>query len=154
MRITAINADSKGDHESTLRLSDRLGGFPLALVHVAAIIRRKDLTMNEMLERYDKRAFNSELYDFTELSPHDKYTHTLSTVWGVEDLGNPALHLLDIMAFLNPDAIPESIVQIKVDKYPSEDFQYMQESYEDARTSLVGASLIKRDRDRKHLTVH
>ncbi|KAI4277995.1 MAG: hypothetical protein L6R38_005343, partial [Xanthoria sp. 2 TBL-2021] len=122
-RLTAINANSNGDSENALILSDRLGGFPLALVHVAAIIRRKDLTMNEMLERYDDRAFDSEIYNFTELSPQDKYTQIMSTVWELEDLGNPSLHLLAIIVSIDPDAIDESIVKMRLDKYPSEDFR-------------------------------
>lgn len=143
-RLTAINANSNGDSENALILSDRLGGFPLALVHVAAIIRRKDLTMNEMLERYDDRAFDSEIYNFTELSPQDKYTQIMSTVWELEDLGNPSLHLLAIIVSIDPDAIDESIVKMRLDKYPSEDFRYMPELYEVARTSLASASHQKR----------
>ena len=154
-RLTTDNTDSQNDREATLVLaSDRLGGFPLALVHVAAIIRRKGLAMNEMLERYDKKTFNLELYDSTGMSTHDKYAHTLSTVWAVEDLGKPALNLLDLIAFLEPNAIPESILEVKIDRYPTDEFCHMQKSYEEARISLTGASLIKRDRDKKQLTVH
>ncbi|KAI4093626.1 MAG: hypothetical protein LQ339_007635 [Xanthoria mediterranea] len=152
-RLSA-NTGSNADSESTLVLSDRLGGLPLALVHVAAIIRRKDLNMKEMLEHYNGRALHSEIYHFMDPSPHDKYTHTLSTVWELEDLSNPALHLLETIAFTDPDAIDESTVQMRLDKYPSEDFGYMPESYEDAITSLASASLIKREMDRKQLTVH
>ncbi|KAI4234364.1 MAG: hypothetical protein LQ349_003855 [Xanthoria aureola] len=153
-RLSASNIQSDADSESTFLLSDRLGGFPLALVHVAAIIRREGLNMEEMLEHYDGRALHSEIYQFTDPSPHDKYTHTLSTVWELEDLSSPALHLLETIAFMDPDAINESIVQMRLDKYPSEDFGYMPESYEDAIISLASASLIKRDMDRKQLTVH
>ncbi len=149
-RLSASNTESNADSESTLILSDRLGGFPLLLVHVAAIIRRKDLNMKDMLEHYDGRALHSEIYHFTDPSPHDKYTHTLSTVWELEDLSNLALHLLETIAFMDPDAIDESILKMRLEKYPSEEFG----SYEDAITSLASASLIKRDMDRKQLTVH
>lgn len=60
--LTSDSTDSLNDREATLVLSDPLGGFPLALVHVAAIIRRKGLAITEMLERYDK---TSSILSFT-----------------------------------------------------------------------------------------
>ena len=152
--LTDSNSSCQDDRESSLKLSDRLGGYPLALVHIAAIIRRKDLTLYEMLERYDKESFNSELYSSMELSPHDRYTHTLSTVWGFEELIKGAIQLLDIMAFLDPDTIAEVVVQTDVDNDLKSKFADYQISYEDARTVLTRASLIKRDKAIKQLSLH
>ena len=108
----------------------------------------------EMLERYDKESYNSELYNSMELSPHDNYAHILSTVWRLEELDNGAIELLDIMAFLDPDTIAEVVVQTEVDHDLRSDFAGYQASYEDARTVLTSASLIKRDKVNKQLSLH
>ena len=117
-------------------------------------MRHKDLTLYEMLERYDKDTFNSKLFNSMELLPHDKYTHTLSTVWGFEEFDRGAIQFLDIMAFLDPDTIAEAVVQTDVDHDPMSEFAGYQTSYEDAMTVLTGASLIKRDKAIKQLSLH
>ena len=153
-KLTATDDCSRADHETSLVLCDRLGGFPLALVHVAAIMRRKDLTLKEMLEEYDIKTINPALYNSTEMPPHYKYAHTLSTVWGVENLGNTAHLLLDFIEFLDLDAVAESIIKTKVDDYPIDELESMQDLYGEARTSLISASLIKRDKEKMQLMVH
>ena len=152
--LTAKDATSQSDHEIALELSDRLGGFPLALVHIASIVQRMHLTLVEMLEKYEKRLLHSELYDARRISPHDKYAHTLATVWAVEDLGKSSIHLLNLIALFDPDAIPETILQIGLDPSPSDDHYGRRNSYEEARTSLISASLVKRDTEKKQIIVH
>ena len=147
-KLTATDDCSRADHETSLVLCDRLGGFPLALVHVAA------LTLKEMLEEYDERTINPALYNSTEMSPHDKCAHTLSTVWPIEDLSETAQLLLNVIAFLNPDAIAESILKTEIVSPPVDELKVMQDSFEEARTNLISASLIKRDKEKMQLMVH
>ena len=153
-RLTLSDSQTQGNRNNSLLLSDRLGGYPLALVQTAAIIRQRDLTIDEMLEHYDKARVSAEFYDTVKISPHDKYIYTLATVWRSEELGDAALHLLELITCLDPDAMAESIIKTQVDQHPSHGFEDMQNSYEEARTSLISASLIKRSIDKKHLIVH
>ena len=96
-----IEPHSLDDLDFSLKLSDRLRGYLLALVHVAAIIRRKTLTLNEMFELFGGDSFSSELQSSIGFSVHDKYAHTLSTVWKLEyfEEEREAVQLLGVIVF-------------------------------------------------------
>ena len=140
--------------ETALALCDRLGAYPHALMHVAAIIRHKNLTIGEVLGQFNRANLYSDIYECGRNPFADKYAHTISTVWASENLGDAALHLLDVLAFLDPDSIPESIVQTVVDQYTLDGADDKPGLYEKVRTGLISASLIQTYEDKKQLSIH
>ncbi len=153
-RLTSNDSKNQANHNVSLKLGDHVGGFPLALVHFASIIRRQVLTLREALERYEREAFRLELLHPSELSPHDKYNHTLLTVWKFEKFSPVTGHILDLISFLDPDNISELVVKTDVNRFCLSGQIDPEDSYDNARTSLVGSSLVSRLMDRDELRVH
>jgi hypothetical protein len=92
------------------------------------------------IERVAKR--RPEVFD-----PHDHYKHSLFIVWALDGLSPCARALLRLLSFLNPDSIPEQLVQAHVrGVVPTTDYPTSKDSFINARTKLLKVSLIKRIR--------
>ena len=106
---------SLSNHDDSLQtVSDLLGGLPLAIAQMAHIMVDLRLTSyREFLEFY-KREGAKKLYTmegeeqrFGDLG----YNRTLATVWALDRLAPEALALLRVISLLDPDRIPEMILQ-------------------------------------------
>ena len=83
------------------------GGLPLALSQVGGFIAQHKIPLPEFLPLYHRNAPSIDAKSTTSTN----YTHTLTTVWeaSLNKLSGNAQLLLQILAFLNPDSIHESI---------------------------------------------
>lgn len=95
--LTALSNDPE---DSTVRkISDALGGVPLAISQMAGIIRRQDLTAAEFFELYTDHEEHSSLYETKFDTNLVSYRHSLSTVWAFEKLKHQARQLLELISF-------------------------------------------------------
>lgn len=140
------------DEGSSLAVSKRLGGLPLAISQAAAYIQRQDLTFSEFLDMYEVESIATE-FQHVKIGYHQEYQHTLSTVWSFDSLSPDAKALLDVLSFLDPDCIDEVILtqgtSISVAKFPSTSASYM-----NSRTTLLKSSLVKRNKEHGQLLLH
>jgi len=147
--------DFPEDRASASDVAKRLDHIPLAVAQMAGAIVRKDITFIEFLREYE----NPESRDSLLRQPGSKrvgqdYEHDLLSVWGFDKLRYGA-DLLDILAFLDPDGIPEDIllqdthVELEMERFPRSHAEYTQ-----AREELQVSSLITRDRSAKKLVIH
>lgn len=96
--------------ENLARETSRIvGGLPLAIATIGGYINESESSVAEFLEIM-KRSSNA-----WEDSLHTKvlqYERTLGTVFdlALKELNPQTRNLIDILAFLNPDSIPESIL--------------------------------------------
>jgi hypothetical protein len=133
--------------EETRRIATSVGGLPLAITHVAAVIDRRDLSYGEFLQIYDMNL--SGIENFNLHGPQ-----TLSTVFSFERLRSDSKKLLDILSFLEPDRISESLLQPNVSTYPNAAIFAERIMYQEARTELIRSSLITRNGKTGELSIH
>lgn len=147
---------SEVDEESTqysLVLAQRLGGLALAVVQVAALIRRMEMTLKEFVEYYEEQTSLANLGK-TEFQSPREYSKTIFTVWTFDTLTQPAETLLNLFALFDPDCIQESIVTAHLPKEVDDDFPTTKMTYLGARTELLSSSMIRRHRLNDQITLH
>jgi hypothetical protein len=134
-------------------IGQRLGGLPLTIVQMASIIIRNHMSFEEFVETWDERQEHPEYVGpETGLTAPDTYDKTNATMWAIDSLqhGRP---LLEIMAFLHPDNIQESIIKQYsfdfVPNYPTKLGDYLK-----ARRELLQTSLIRKNADEQNFSVH
>ena len=141
-------------HDS-LALSRRLGGLPLAISQVAALILRRNMSYKEFLKYYEEEAHISEIVRDHPGLKLDHYNHTLFTTWALEGLDLEALALLNVLSLLDPDRADEWIFDAdSTFLSPEASFPKRKPSYLAARTLLFTCSLIKRSLDQEYLVIH
>lgn len=146
--------NSDEDRACVHEVAERLGHIPLAVAQMAGSIVRRNITFAEFLEEYENPELRGVLFRQPVSNPGDKdYEHNLLSVWGLEKLQYGA-GLLDVLAFLDPDGIPENVLQDNAVSLEMEGYPQSHASYAQARTELHDSSLIDRDRSAKKLVIH
>lgn len=87
---------------SAREVADWLGGHPLAISQAASYMKMAAATCSEYLELYQKRQL-----EFSDTF----YTHSIHSVWEttLASLSSDARRLLECMAIMDPDQIPEEL---------------------------------------------
>ena len=145
---------SEPEHNTAQKISEVLGGIPLAISQMAGIIRRQDLTLSEFLELYTDHEEHASLYETKFDTNLITYPHSLSTVWAFEKLKPHARQLLELISFLDPDSIGEDLLIEASMVLLSNGSQFKKSIYIEARTDLLQSSLVQRDKQREQLSVH
>lgn len=139
--------------DTARQISDALGGIPLAISQMAGIIRRQDLTLSEVLELYMDHEEHASLYETKFDTSLVTYRHSLSTVWAFGKLKPQSQQLLELISFLDPDSIGEDLLEASVEIL-SEGTPFKKSNFIEARTDLVQSSLVQRDKQKQHISVH
>ena len=140
--------------DTAQKISEALGGIPLAISQMAGIIRRQDLTLSEFFELYTDREEHASLYETKFDINIVTYPHSLSTVWAFERLKPQARQLLELISFLDPDVIEEDLLMEASVELLSKRAQFKKSSYIEARTDLLQSSLVHRDKQKQQMSVH
>ena len=154
LRLTSRESD-EDDVKQAPKVVQALGRYPLAIAQMSGVILVRDLSFIEFLELYSQDIERREMLGISEgqSSSLRRYNQTLGTVWALDDL-KEGRALLEVISFLDPDSIPESLLEKNPacrdwDRYPKTSLEYSK-----ARAELLSRSLIYRNRDRKTLRVH
>lgn len=137
-----------------MKIAERLGGLPLAIIQVAALVDRWEMTLPESLAFYEKQPSIAAIAQNHPGSLNDHYKHSLFTVWALEDLNPPTMTILRIMSFLNPDRIRESLFTKHLPRDLPENFPSDNEIYIKARTEMIKVSLVRRNKEANELMLH
>lgn len=137
-------------------IAEVLGGLPLAIVQMAGVISRQDLSFSEFLDQYRKESAHADLFNL-QIGPTNSwagYEHTIASVWALDHLEQAAQVLLEAISVLDPDSIPEYILEENpaADTWPG--YPSTKAEYQRARAELIQRSLITRQKDEKKLVVH
>ena len=73
---------------------------------------------------------------------------------GTHQPANITYSTIDILVFLDPDAVSQSVIQTRVGCFSEDGFRLVQKSYEGARIQLLDASLIISDKDHAQLNMN
>ncbi|QKX64223.1 uncharacterized protein TRUGW13939_11396 [Talaromyces rugulosus] len=138
------------EQKSSVAVAEKLGGLPLALVQMAGVMIRQSLSFADFLKRYEEEETHDSLFSLSLQPSHKRmnYAHTLASVWSLEDLQHSS-GLLDVMAFFDPDGIPEKYLLEMVGKAQLPGYPQTVTAYQDARSELLKSSL-----DASNLTIH
>lgn len=138
-------------------VSEFLGGLPLAITQMAGIMIDLRLTSyGEFLEFYQREGakrlykLQGEEQPFRDLG----YKRTIATVWALDRLAPEPLALFRIISLLDPDRVPELILQdgstdVENLAYPKDFIAYFK-----ARAQLIKSSLVTVNDKQKELVVH
>lgn len=151
--ITGYESTEDVDHSK--KISERLSGLPLALVQVAGTIKRRDLSFKEFLDQYEEPSFLNDIQKTSIRGFQGEYKRTLFDVWAFEHLQPITVCLLNIIAFMDPDSISESIFVAYNGSHDLVDnFPKTPSLFENARTELLKSSLVRRDKTEMALSIH
>lgn len=149
------SVESEPGDDTAQKISDALGGVPLAISQMAGIIRRHDLTLSEFFELYTDYNEHAGLYETKFDTNLVKYGHSLATVWAFEKLKPQARQLLELITFLDPDGIGEDLLMAaSAELFSCGSRQFKKTDYIEARAELLQSSLIQRDKKKQHVSVH
>lgn len=121
MLLNYLKKDAENDRERHLaeEVSSFVGGLPVAIAHVAGYAAYSDCTLDELLETFRQwRRRAGVATDEADDLPASfrraafSYDETLAMVWNVtlRDLNRDAQDLIYILAYLNAEAVPESMI--------------------------------------------
>jgi tetratricopeptide (TPR) repeat protein len=149
---------STADRASAEAIAREMDGLPLALDQAGAYIEETQCSLASYLKQYRKR--QAALLK-RRGGTGKQHPEPVATTWSlsfeqVEKLSPVAADLLRFLAFLAPDAIPESLVrdgasQISPTLQPLADDEAL---LDEAIAALARYSLVRRKRDDATLTVH
>jgi hypothetical protein len=128
LKAADLEHSSLSDREHALTISKTFGGLPLALAQVAGFVAQRKLALKDFLPLYERYASKVD----ARKTPGGDYEHTLSTVWNVsfERLADTnAAHLLNLLAFFEPDGISEEIL-IQGSRDLDEEFLFLSDEFE------------------------
>lgn len=145
-----------GEKDSGQAIVEVLGGLPLAITQMAGVIARNELSFTEFLEMYGQESAHAQLFkqQVGQLKSRTQYEHTIASVWALDGLNDGAASLLGILSLLDPDGIPEYILEPGGSTFRWEGYPHDMMGYQEARTELLKSSLITRDRGAKKLFIH
>lgn len=152
LRKISGRENEPGAVEASIRISKTLGGLPLAIFQMSAIIRQNHLTFKDFEDWYGEDA--KGLHYLRVSGMRTSYQHTIGTAWAVEQLSDSALALLNVLSILDPDRIPEEILmdganELNLLNYPSRKHKYFS-----ARAELIHVSLITRNMATNEIRIH
>jgi len=138
-----------------IKIATALGGVPLAISQMCAIMRRKNLSLKEFKEYYKEDAkslLSMKVAGMSSALP--KYDRTIWTTWAVDQLPPNAYALLKILVVLDPDTIQEQLLRSGANDVEPPDYPKTGKAYFDARAKLIQSSLVKRDIATHELSIH
>lgn len=154
------NLDQIREDELTMvrRVSQTLGGLPLALDQAGAYLQETGCSLQGYLEEYERKRSELLSYRGSESSEHpESVTTTFSLCFErVKQVNTVAADILQASAFLHPDAIPEELF-LKGSKELGPTFQKLSSglaSLDHLMTPLLRYSLLERNPQQKTLRIH
>jgi tetratricopeptide (TPR) repeat protein len=146
-RTKAKRRTTQEDDRHAVALARELGFLPLALEQAGAYIAERRLTLAAYLEEWQSR-HEKVLTWFDPRVSH--YPASVAVTWqtSVELLSAPARRVLERLAWLGPEPIPESLLDLPVPQSPEVP------NPRDTLVELANYSLVTRDDETPTFTVH
>jgi hypothetical protein len=109
LKYTNLDNHDETQSAAAAKISQLVGGLPLALTTVGGYCGRSQYTLVELLHNLQS---SLSIWSCSGTSVDWAYEKTLQTVFdtALEELPRDARDLLEMLAFLNPDSIPEKML--------------------------------------------
>lgn len=141
------------DLEVAQEICDMVGNLPLSIEYIAGSLRNSNYSLPEFLAKFRNRP--SYVWE-THLSetPYQTRTKQLSAVWdmALEELDHESKKLIEVLAYLNPDSVFESMVLADTPDAERQDNRWEPS----VRTTLGNRRLIRQETGAKgrYLVMH
>ncbi|KAF4458057.1 NB-ARC and TPR domain protein [Fusarium austroafricanum] len=146
-----------GELENSRQVASKLGGLPLALNQMAAVINAKNYSIKDfdtMYSKHEKRFHKERKSGWKYLG----YQHSLNTVWDISftSLGDEARACLGVLSFFCPDSVPSDVFKVN---RPSElpallSFCEDELCLDDALEELTHHALVRKNIERDSFRIH
>ncbi|KAI1407008.1 hypothetical protein F5Y13DRAFT_207064 [Hypoxylon sp. FL1857] len=156
LKQVGLDPSVPSNTEHATAITQALGGLPLALSQIGGFIAQRRLPLKDFLPLYERNATKID----ARKTVKDDYEHTLSTVWDVsfQKLPDPAMKLLNMLVFFDPDAIDEAIFLegSQTERGIDSEFDFIVDEMDlgDAEQPLLQAALINKTMEKPLITVH
>ena len=99
------------EQKAAEELSASLGGLPLAIAHFSGYVSLSQCTIEQILVNFRRQFKSSQIWTSKTNVSSSNYVHTLETVWDLawQRLSFDARKIIKILAFLDPDSVPEDL---------------------------------------------
>lgn len=155
LRRLSKREDEADSRDASIKIATELGGLPLAISQMCAIIRRKHLSLQDFEEYYKEDAKGLLAMKVAgKVSAHTKYDQTIWTTWAVDQLPPQSYALLKVLSVLDPDRVQEQLLRSGVKEVELPNYPKTGKAYFDARADLIQSSLIKRNMATNELSIH
>jgi len=127
LRVIGLENPTPADTQHAIAVCQKFGGLPLALAQIGGFITQRKMTLSGFMPLYEK--YSSKID--ARKAPGSDYEHTLSTVWDVSfgKLTEDSTRLLNVLAFFDPDGVPEEILSQGADGL-GEEFAFLADPME------------------------
>jgi hypothetical protein len=142
--------------QAAMTIANRLGGLPLALSQMGSIAASKDISFAKFLNSFEEHEGSQAFYDWRfpdKVRYTSNYESNVASVWAFDRLEKGAA-LINVISFLDSDAIPESIFTSPLQEHDSEVVRLVKADYFTARTELLARSLLTGNKGQRKLFVH
>src|SRR5260221_659485 len=157
----SLHTFSEAERLEALKLSLLLDGLPLALDQAGAYIGETGCSLLEYIQLYHKHRKELLARRSERQKPYTDYKESVATTWlisfsRVEQQCPAAAKLLDLCAFLHPDAIPEDILLEGTYLENTEMHPIVESALQlnQACEVLLRYSLIRRNADAQLFSIH
>ncbi|KAB2102796.1 hypothetical protein AG0111_0g8686 [Alternaria gaisen] len=136
--------------QAGFELLQNFDGLPIALIQLASIIKRRQLSVQEFLSLW------KEVKHREQSSKHEA-SRTFSGIWSIisDTLSPDARQLLAVLSYMDPDAARTSLVQAVFEKaIPLEDLVIVDDRLRAATEQLTNLALIRSVRQDEAFTIH
>ncbi|KAI4924849.1 uncharacterized protein J4E92_006885 [Alternaria infectoria] len=150
------DTDIKRQEELAKEISSAVGGLPLWISHLSGFIAQSRCSLEECLDIYRSSSGLLDEQHHRDRWMYDKYPGAVFDL-AFSKLHEDAKSLLNVLAFFNPDGVPEKMLLVDV---PDENFEFLRpvnrQRFLNAIASLRNSHLIKREggKDDTYLTTH
>lgn len=100
--------NDEDEEEAAKQVSGNVDGLPLAIATIGGYIQQSEISIPEFLDNLKR---SSNVWEASAVGPAKRYEKTLETVFDIalNELDISACKFINVLAFLNPDGIPEDI---------------------------------------------
>jgi tetratricopeptide (TPR) repeat protein len=147
LETTGARRQKTADDGSAARdVAEELGRLALALEQAAATIEKLHCSFRRYLEIWESNRERVVGWARPEIIG---YHHAVAATWqtSVDQLTEAGRHLLERLAFLAPDPVPVSLLDVAIPGVETEDLH-------DALANLAGVSLVTREVESDRFAVH
>lgn len=145
-------AENKEEFDLACQLADHVGGLPLAMATIAGYVKESQISLADFFQNITHKATLWERA--LRVSTTVEYERSLVTVFekAFDDLTPPARELLNTLAFLDPDQVPEEIFTTAIDNNLFSNIKTRCDLY-DCYFEIQSRQLIQRDTSSKDISV-
>lgn len=136
----------RDEHDVACQLAEHVGCLPLAMATIGGYVKQSQTPLSDFFDSLKKKSFLWEKAPRVQATEGMQYERSLIDVFekAFEDLNAPTRELINILAFLDPDFMPEEILHKAIE---NKRFEHITSKHDlvDCYFELRSRQLIKRD---------